>query len=181
MMDVQTHGESRQESTGATGTLVQGQLPAALTEQLDALAELSANALRKQWCVLFKTQPPKRMTRNLLLLAVAWKMQTRALGGLSTTVKRKLQSIAGKSDAQSKTAMRGSIRLKPGTKLIREWHGDVHEVLVRESGFEWQGQHYRSLSNVASQITGAHWSGPRFFGLNSKPDNFARTEAANDA
>jgi DUF2924 family protein len=57
---------------------------------------------------------------------------------------------------------------KTGTRLVRHWRGHAHTVLVREDGFEYEGQHYRSLSVIAQRITGAHWSGPRFFGL-TKP------------
>ena len=59
-------------------------------------------------------------------------------------------------------------RLKPGAKLVREWRGEVHTVIVMEDGFEWKGGHRRSLSAIAREITGVHWSGPRFFGLNGK-------------
>ena len=62
-----------------------------------------------------------------------------------------------------------SIVLKTGTTLVREWCGHAHTVLVREDGFEYEGQHYRSLTVIAERITGAHWSGPRFFGLIKRP------------
>ena len=61
-----------------------------------------------------------------------------------------------------------TLRLKPGSKLIRTWRGQTHTVQVLENGFEHQGQHYASLSKVAESITGAHWSGPRFFGLRDR-------------
>ena len=57
------------------------------------------------------------------------------------------------------------ISLKPGTRLVREWRGATHMVLIHADGIEWRGQRYRSLSVVARKITGARWSGPRFFGL----------------
>ena len=58
-----------------------------------------------------------------------------------------------------------AIRLKPGAKLVREWGGESHDVLVLEAGFAWRGKTWRSLSVIAQAITGTHWSGPRFFGL----------------
>ena len=149
--------------------------PATLSDQLDALVKLPTSALRQRWSRLYKTQPPPRMSRDLLLLAVSWKVQARALGGLGAPAKRKLADMARKSNSQERAATMSTIRLKPGTKLIREWHGDIHEILVLEGGFEWRGSHYRSLTQIALQITGAHWSGPRFFGLKTKPDNFAKT------
>ena len=57
------------------------------------------------------------------------------------------------------------ISLKPGTRLVREWRGVTHTVLVHADGVEWNGRRYRSLTVIAREITGAHWSGPRFFGL----------------
>ena len=58
--------------------------------------------------------------------------------------------------------------LKTGTTLVREWRGHAHSVLVREDGFEYEGQRYRSLTMIAERITRAHWSGPRFFGLTKR-------------
>ena len=67
-------------------------------------------------------------------------------------------------------ARRRVARLKPGARLVREWRGQSHTVIVLEDGFEWQGKRWRSLSAIAREITGAHWSGPRFFGLNGKAE-----------
>jgi hypothetical protein len=58
--------------------------------------------------------------------------------------------------------------LKPGTKLVREWHGRVHTVSVLDDGFEYQGERHRSLTHIAQRITGARWSGPRFFGISKR-------------
>ena len=146
------------------------QTSAGLAGQIDALAKMPTAELRKQWARLYKNQPPKRTSRDLLLLAVGWKIQARAMGGLNMATKRKLICAAGKQDTATSVS---AIRLKPGTRLVREWHGEVHEVLVLENGFEWHGKPYRSLSQIACEITSAHWSGPRFFGLKPKPDNFA--------
>ena len=154
------------------------QFSAGLAEQLNALANRPTADLRKQWVRFYKTQPPKRMSRDLLLLAVGWKVQARTLGGLNIATKRKLIDAAGK---QSSAMSASAICLKPGTRLVREWHGEAHEILVLEEGFEWCGKSYRSLSQIAREITGAHWSGPRFFGLKSKPDNFARPGGLGDA
>ena len=58
-----------------------------------------------------------------------------------------------------------SLSLKPGARLVREWGGRTHTVTVTEDGFEYAGTSYPSLTKIAKKITGAHWSGPRFFGL----------------
>ncbi len=77
-------------------------------------------------------------------------------------------------------ARRRIARLKPGAKLTREWRGETHTVIVLEDGFEWRGRKWRSLSSIAREITGAHWSGPRFFGLNGKAEaGLAIGEAGN--
>jgi len=69
------------------------------------------------------------------------------------------------------------IVLKTGTRLVRHWRGHAHTVLVREDGFEYEGQHYRSLTVITERITGAHWSGPRFFGLNKRAGGVVGVEA----
>ena len=154
------------------------QASAALAEQLDALANMPTADLRKRWVRFYKTQPPKRMSQDLLLLAVCWRVQTRTMGGLKMATKRKLIDMAGNQDAATSTS---AICLKPGTRLVREWHGETHEVVVLEDAFEWRGRPFRSLSKIAREITGARWSGPRFFGLKPKPDNFARPGGPRDA
>jgi hypothetical protein len=53
----------------------------------------------------------------------------------------------------------------PGARLIREWHGRTHIVTITDAGFDYAGDSYRSLTEIAKTITGTHWSGPRFFGL----------------
>lgn len=70
------------------------------------------------------------------------------------------------------------IRMKPGSRLVREWRGKTHDVLVLEDGFEWNGERRRSLSAIAREITGTHWSGPRFFGLKPRPMPFGGEERA---
>ena len=67
--------------------------------------------------------------------------------------------------------------LKSGTTLVRQWRGHAHVVLVRDDGFDYEGQHYRSLTVIAERITGAHWSGPRFFGLTKRAGILAGAEA----
>ena len=117
-----------------------------------------------------------RLSRELLTRAITYKLQERALGGLSNSTLRKLESRNVEptgGDARKATA---PISLKPGTRLVREWRGVTHTVLVHADGVEWNGRRYRSLTVIAGEITGAHWSGPRFFGLR-KPAS-ADVEAA---
>jgi hypothetical protein len=88
-----------------------------------------------------------------------------AEGGLGRATQRKLQTIAKSLRATGRVGSSPSLSLKPGARLVREWHGRTHTVTVTEDGFEYAGASYRSLTEIAKKITSAHWSGPRFFGL----------------
>ena len=90
-------------------------------------------------------------------------------------LRRRLQSLAGASENGSMAVDPGLV-LKTGTTLVRQWRGHTHSVLVREDGFEYEGQRYRSLTMIAERITGAHWSGPRFFGLTKRAGASAGAE-----
>jgi hypothetical protein len=106
------------------------------------------------------------LSRDLLLRAVTYKIQEHIYGGLTQAARRTLRDLAAKITAEGADGALGlPPTLQPGQRLVREWRGRTHSVLVVEGGFEYQDQRYRSLSEVARQITGAHWSGPRFFGL----------------
>lgn len=139
-----------------------------LTTRLAALPEMAVVDLRAEWRRLYRADPPKGIGRHLLELAVAWKLQERVHGGFSAAVKRRLAELAKSMDEDGDLAKVRAIRLKPGVRLIREWQGQTHDVLVLEDGFQWRGQRWRSLSAIAREISGAHWSGPRFFGLLAK-------------
>lgn len=131
---------------------------------LDRLAEMSLEDVRSEWRRLYRMTPPKRLSRALLELGVGWKLQEAALGGHKRTVLRQLDQLAsGLADGGEVTAPKVTI-LKPGARLVREWHGETHDVLVLDNGFEWRGETWPSLSAIATAITGARWSGPRFFG-----------------
>lgn len=136
-----------------------------LTEELLRLASLDTDELRIRWCELYGCPPVARMSRDLLILAIAHRLQERAHGGMS---KKALRDITRHMRALEQT---GSISqskqagIKSGTNLIREWNGRVHRVEVIDNGFVWNGERHRSLSSIARTITGTRWSGPRFFGL----------------
>ncbi len=137
-----------------------------LAARLRALEELDYDALRAEWRRLYRAHPPKRVSRDLLMLGVAWKVQERAYGGLGAATKRRLADLAKTMEQDGDLARSRVARLKPGARLVREWRGETHAVIVLEDGFEWRDERWRSLSVIAREITGAHWSGPRFFGLN---------------
>jgi Protein of unknown function (DUF2924) len=134
-------------------------------EALLRLPELELHELRELWCRLYKTATAPRLSNDLLMRAVAYRMQELAAGGLRPELQRQLQQIARQLRQTGRVTTRPRARLKPGTRLLREWQGRNHEVLVLDDGFSWQSTHYRSLSAIARKITGTAWSGPLFFGL----------------
>ena len=137
----------------------------ACREALSRLPTLEIGELRQQWRGLYKTQAPPNLSRELLVRAVAYRMQELALGGLRPEPRRQLLRIAQqfKETGAAKTTSRPNLR--PGTRLLREWQGRTYDVLVLDDGFSWQNTRYRSLSALARKITGTAWSGPLFFGL----------------
>jgi len=129
------------------------------------LAQLDAAALQAGWTSLFGRPPPKGMSRRLLELAAAYEAQVRIHGGLKPALRRRLLQAAEPAGPADAKPRRIPPALAPGSRLVREWHGRSHTVEVMEDGFLYDGQRYRSLSSIARRITGAHWSGRRFFGL----------------
>ena len=105
---------------------------------------------------------PKNASQNFLRGNFAWAAQAAALGHDPVALRK---SLVAKSQ---RATQRKYPRYKPGTRLIREWQGVTYEVTIEEKGYTWNGMHYRSLSQIAREITGTRWSGPRFFGLNGK-------------
>ena len=135
---------------------------------LAALRELSRAELKQRWKDLYGSACPARMSGVLLLRALAYRMQEQVLGGLDRVTRRRLTRAAEDLAAGRPPATRAP-KIKPGTRLLREWNGVVHEVIVLESGVQYRDDSWPSLSAVAREITGARWSGPRFFGLKGEP------------
>ena len=130
------------------------------------MADLPREQLVERWEQLFNRAVPKGMSRRLMVLAIAYEMQAKHFGRLSAAARRRLRDAA--------RAEAGTNKLKPspdaasvsvGSRFVREWNGRNHVVDAVDGGFLWLGRTYSSLSAVARAITGAQWSGPRFFGL----------------
>jgi hypothetical protein len=134
-------------------------------EALARLPGLELTELRQQWRALYKSDASPHLSRELLLRAVAYRLQEIALGGLRPERQRELRQIAHQFNQTGEIRRHARLELKSGTRLVREWQGRTYEVLVLDDGFSWQGTHYASLSAVARTITGTPWSGPLFFGL----------------
>ncbi len=137
---------------------------AKLEREIEALADLTRADLVERWLTLYRTDPPKGISRSLLVRAVAYEIQAKRYGGLKPATDRRLRAGTVNGDHASRKA---SSTLQPGARLVREWNGVSHVVEVIEGGFIWNGDRHRSLSAIARAITGARWSGPRFFGLTS--------------
>jgi hypothetical protein len=134
---------------------------------LGALEKRSYAELKARWEALFGAPPPTHISRKLILRAVAYRMQEEVHGGLSARTRTQLDRMA--SDLAAGRPLKApNYKVKPGTRLLREWQGVVHEVVVLESSVLYQGKSWPSLTAVAREITGARWSGPRFFGLQGK-------------
>ena len=135
-----------------------------LASDLARLPSLDRAALTAAWQTAYGAEPPRNISQPLMLRALVYRMQAQALGGLKPSTQRYLTKITEDANAACAVAMPVT-QAKPGTRLLREWHGVSHEVTVLDDGVHYQGQRYRSLSQVAHVITGAKWSGPLFFGL----------------
>ena len=138
--------------------------PSPLSDRLAVLPTLSLGDLRLEWRRLYRAEPP-RLSRDIMMRAIAYRLQEIAHGGASKVTQRRLMTLAAEFESSGRIAPPPGPRIKPGSRLIREWRGRTHTVCVTEDGFEFQGKTYRSLTRVAHDITGAQWSGPRFFGL----------------
>ncbi len=141
--------------------------PRAIKGEINRLRSLALEELRGEWRGLYASEPPQ-ISRDLLILGLGYRLQEIDQGGLSKATRRKLKTIAKNLRKTGHVGSTPSLGLKPGARLVREWRGRAHTVAVTEDGFEYAGTSYSSLTKIAKKITGAHWSGPRFFGLLSR-------------
>ena len=154
---------------------------AQIEQAIASLANLDHAALKERWRVLQGGDPPRRLSRQLLLRALAHAMQEKVFGGLSPMVGQRLRRLAEELRATGRISSIGKQPVfKPGTRLIREWQGRTHEVIVLEHGFQWKGETYRSLSAIARAITGTRWNGHVFFGLKSRQSPCSATDSPSD-
>jgi hypothetical protein len=147
-----------------------------LENQLRELATMSPAQLRARWRETFR-QPPPDISPELMARAIAWRLQERRHGGLPTSVRHELGKLTERLRKTGEVTSAHDISLKPGTRLVRSWRGRTINVLVTEHGFEFDGRQYRSLTHISGEVTGTHWSGPRFFGLKSKRAGAVRVGA----
>jgi Protein of unknown function (DUF2924) len=134
-----------------------------LDAELKALAAMTPVQLKQAWSDISGVNLP-HASPSLLQHLIAHKLQEKAIGKLPVYIERELDRFSGNGDGAVPTLPRRRPIL-PGTQFVREWNGTTIAVTAIEGGFEWESETYRSLSEIARKVTGAHWSGPRFFGL----------------
>lgn len=130
---------------------------------LERLPAMSAEELKTEWARRHAAPAPN-LSPELLRLGIGYRLQEQRVGGVSRSTRSLLRLVVaqGASAGAPKSLPR---KLTPGTRLVRDWHGSGHTVIVLDDGFEYDGRHWKSLTAIAKAITGAHWNGPRFFGL----------------
>lgn len=133
-----------------------------LGHELAALGDMDLSALRERWTEIDDRAAPS-VPATVLRSLIAHRLQEKRLGGLPALVRRELVRVA--RDDDSGAPRLPAPQLSPGTRLVREWNGQTITVEVGEDGFHYDGRDWNTLSQIACHITGAHWSGPRFFGL----------------
>jgi hypothetical protein len=133
---------------------------------LDPLYTMKPAELRSRWREVYRSIAPD-IGPDLLRRGIAYRLQERGQGSLTSATRREIERQIKRLGKGDEASVR-TPSLKPGTRLVRSWRGRMHQVLVLEDGFEFDGRRYGSLTQIASDITGAHWSGPRFFGLLAK-------------
>jgi hypothetical protein len=136
-----------------------------VSDELSTINSLSREELTEQWEKAHQRPSPKGISRRLLKYSAAYHLQVKVFGGLKSKVRKQLHPLRNKTSSSSAIKKRRQTILKPGARLIRDWHGQTYTVVVTDNGFKCNGDQYSSLSKVATAITGARWSGPRFFGL----------------
>lgn len=146
-----------------------------------ALESKGVDALRVDWAKRFRRPAPPIQSPDILRRLFAWRLQAEAFGDLDADTKsalKRARSAIGKGKPVTPSA---SNALQTGTVLVREWRGVTHRVLVVDDGFEHEGKRYSSLTEVARAISGTHWSGPRFFGIEAKPKRNSLAEFSGKA
>ena len=128
--------------------------------RLLALSELNRAGLRADWAAAFGRSPPNHVSLIFMRKALIWHAQAEMYGGLKAAHRKLLAKVALEGEASAAKA-----KVSVGAQLVREWNGRRYLVNVKANGFELDGQSFKSLSAVARHITGAQWSGPRFFGV----------------
>lgn len=133
---------------------------------LERLAELAPEELKSEWARHYGA-PASNLSPELLRLGIGYKLQEKQRGGIGRATRTLLRQFTGRdglTDAKAPLPR----KLTPGTRLVRDWHGVGHTVIVLVDGFEYDDRQWKSLTAIAKAITGTKWNGPRFFGLSER-------------
>jgi hypothetical protein len=149
-----------------------------LEQKIEALGRMSPAELRCAWRETFKQAAPE-ISPDLIARAIAYRWQERQHGGLPTSITRDVARLTRVLARAGTLEATNELSLKPGTRLVRDWNGRTLNVLVCENGFELDGRRYCSLTQIAQDVTGTRWSGPRFFGLKKRKAPPAKRVPAN--
>jgi len=122
--------------------------PRAIEGEIDCIRSLGLEELRREWRRLNHGEPP-RISRDLLILALGYRLQEVAHGGLGKATQRKLQTMAKALQTTGRVGPAPCLSLKPGARLVREWRGRTHTVTVTEDEFAYGGASYPSLTKIA--------------------------------
>lgn len=133
---------------------------------LERLAAMSLEEMKAEWARRYAAPAPN-LSADLLRLGLGYKLQEQRLGGINRSTRTLLHQVAAQGNRRG-PARALPRKLTPGTRLVRDWHGTDHTVVVLEDGFEYDGRHWKSLTAIAKAITGNHWNGPLFFGLTQR-------------
>jgi hypothetical protein len=148
-------------------------MPRQSPHNVDYLPALEITGLRSLWQQTFKSKPPICSRKEFLIRILAHALQERRHQAISKSAAKALRDLVQANGAMRLSRAASDTNLQPGARLVRRWGGTNHEVMVMDRGFAYRGSAYTSLSEVARRITGAHWSGPRFFGLQRTPKKMA--------
>lgn len=139
-------------------------MPNNMSEELDALIAMKPPELRARWRDVYRSIAPD-IGPDLLRRGIAYRIQERRQGSLASSTRRDVERLIKQIGRGDGELARSPASLKTGTRLVRSWRRKMHHVLKLDEGYEYDGRRYQSLTQIAQDITGAHWSGPRFFGL----------------
>ncbi len=151
-------------------------MPEPVQKRLATLPTLSKAALCDLWKQFFHSAPSSKLRRNLMIPILSYRVQEEAYGSLSARAQERLRQLSRAFEQGSDPTAGRAPRIRPGTRLVRQWGDRAHLVHVENNGYEYQGNRYQSLSEIARLITGTRWSGPLFFGIkresaNAKPED----------
>jgi DUF2924 family protein len=144
-----------------------GAVDPAVEAELGRLPTAPIADLRKRYRELFRTEPPKAFGPDLLRRSIAHRIQEAAYSGLPTSTRRLLNQLVKAAMAKPNGRLELPRRIKPGSELVRTWNKRTYRVMVMADGFAYDSKKFTSLSEIAMEITGTRWNGPRFFGLRS--------------